>query len=67
MNISDWITIVGWPISLVITILGTVVVETLIRKKRKIISWDKVGEISIVRGSLLSSFGVPIKVLSSLA
>lgn len=46
MNASDWITIIGWPITFILGILATFIVQK-ISQKRKTIQWAVVSDIDL--------------------
>lgn len=62
METADYIAIIGWPITFVLGLLSSLVVQRA-TKKKKIIAWALVGESNILSEEVLTGFGVPIKVL----
>ena len=61
MEVSNWITILSWPITFLIGILSGWILHK-IKKKKKVIIWSVITESNILSVDSLNGFGVPIEV-----
>ena len=61
MQTSEWISIIGWPVTFVLGLTSAVLVGKMAGKKR-VLAWTILGESDIFSKDVLDRFGVPIEV-----
>jgi len=62
METKDILTMVGWPVSCVLSILAGGLIIPKLTRKRKILSWATVSETALIPVSLRETLSVPITI-----
>lgn len=62
METRDALTIIGWPISCILSILAGGILVPKLTRKRKILSWAVISENDLIPKDLQTSLSVPVKI-----
>ena len=62
MGTNDYLTLIGWPVTCLLSILAGGYIIPKLTRKRKVLSWATVSESELIPSDLADTLAIPIKV-----